>query len=215
MKDLEIRGAGNLLGPEQSGQIGCVGYDLYMEMLEQAMAELRGQPVEDALDPEIRLPVPALLPESYVEEVSQRLVLYKQLSAARDETELREVLDDLLDRFGPLPLEARNLADVIRLKIRCRTLGIEGVDTSGDELRLRAGARTRIDPSLLVRLLGRPKTPIRVTPDQCIFMRIRKPEDALAEAQSLLELLTPAASGGRPAQGTEASAAGKGRGEAR
>ena len=213
-EDLEIRGEGNLLGPEQSGQIGSVGYDLYMEMLEQAMAELRGQPVEDALDPEIRLPVPALLPERYVEEVSQRLVLYKQLSAARDEAELREVLDDLLDRFGPLPLEARNLADVIRLKIRCRSLGIEGVDTVGDELRLRAGARTRIDPSLLVRMLGRPETPIRVTPDQCILMRIRKPEDALAEAQSLLELLTPGG-GGRAPQARAGATAGKGRGEAR
>jgi transcription-repair coupling factor (superfamily II helicase) len=119
-EDLEIRGAGNLLGGEQSGHVSSVGYDLYMEMLEQAIARLRGEELADAIEPEIRLPVPALLPEGYVPEVSQRLALYKQLSGARDDDELGALRGEILDRYGPLPVEAENLVEVIRLKIRCR-----------------------------------------------------------------------------------------------
>ena len=190
-EDLEIRGAGNLLGGEQSGHIAQVGYDLYMELLEQAIAELRGQGGEELLEPEIRLPLAALLPDSYVSDVNQRLVLYKQLSSARDEAELAEIRDDLLDRYGALPGEARNLLEVIRLKIRCRSLGIEALDVAGGELVLRVHERSRIDPSTLVRLLNRPETPFRVTPDHKIFMSLRQPEDALAESFGLLDLLSP------------------------
>jgi len=192
-EDLEIRGAGNLLGAEQSGHIASVGYDLYMEMLDEAMAELRGQTPESGLEPEIKLPLAALLPESYVTDVNQRLVLYKQLSSTRSEDDLREVHDDILDRFGPLPVEARNLIEVIRLKIRCKQLGVEILEVAGQELVLRVGDNRRIDPRRLVRLLNQPQTPIRVTPDQRIYMRLRSPEDALAESFALLDLVSPEA----------------------
>jgi transcription-repair coupling factor (superfamily II helicase) len=188
-EDLEIRGAGNLLGAEQSGHIAAVGYDLYMEMLEQAVAELRGQDAESGVEPEIRLPIPALFPEGYVSDVNQRLVLYKQLSSTRDEDELRDVIDDVLDRFGPLPGEAKNLCEVIRLKIRCKGLGIESVDTVGDELVVRLGERAAVDPKHLLRLLGQPDSGLRITPDHKIWLRLRQPEDALAEAFGLAELL--------------------------
>jgi transcription-repair coupling factor (superfamily II helicase) len=196
-EDLEIRGAGNLLGPEQSGQIAAVGYDLYMEMLEEAVSELRGQAIERDIDPEIRLPIAALLPETYVEDVSQRLVLYKQLSGARDDTELREILDDLLDRFGPLPPEARNLAELIRLKIRCRQLRIHGIETARGELVVKADAQSKIDAARLLKLITQPNAPWRVTPDQRIRLRLRKLEDALPESFSLLELLAGEGPGAR------------------
>jgi transcription-repair coupling factor (superfamily II helicase) len=191
--DLEIRGAGNLLGAEQSGHMASVGYDLYMEMLEDAIAELRGQPVQRAIEPEVRMPVPALLPEAYVSDVSQRLVLYKQLSSSRDDDELSEVRADLLDRFGPLPPEAQNLLEVIRLKIRCRDLGIVSAETQGSELVLRVGERPRIDPQGLMRLLDQPDSPYRVSPDHRIHLRIRRSEEAIAEAFGLLDLLDPQA----------------------
>jgi transcription-repair coupling factor (superfamily II helicase) len=196
-EDLEIRGAGNLLGPEQSGQIAAVGYDLYMEMLEEAVSELRGQAIERDVDPEIRLPVAALLPETYVEDVSQRLMLYKQLSGARDDAELREILDDLLDRFGPLPPEARNLAELIRLKIRCRQLRIHGIETARGELVVKADAKSRIDAARLLKLITQPNAPWRVTPDQRIRLRLRKLEDALPESFSLLDLLAGEGEGAR------------------
>ena len=191
-EDLEIRGAGNLLGPEQSGHVGAVGYDLYMEMLEQAMERLRGEPLEDELEPEVRLPLPALLPEAYVPDSSQRLVLYKQLSAARDDDELKAARDDMLDRFGALPEEAENLLGLMQLKLRCRALGIEAVDVKQRELVLQVSERARIDPHKLASLLDKPATPLRVTPDHRIYLKLRSEADALAESFGMLELLAPA-----------------------
>ncbi|MBW2272385.1 MAG: transcription-repair coupling factor, partial [Deltaproteobacteria bacterium] len=98
--DLEIRGAGNLLGGEQSGNLMAVGYETYMEMLQETIEELRGEIHEVEIDPEIQLPVEARLPEDYVSDVSQRLVLYKRLSSARDEEEVARIRDEVLDRYG-------------------------------------------------------------------------------------------------------------------
>ncbi len=191
-EDLEIRGAGNLLGGEQSGHIASVGYDLYMEMMDEAMARLRGEETSEAIDPEIRLPLPALLPESYVPEVSQRLALYKQLSSARDDAELGALRGDLLDRFGPLPEATRNLLEVIRLKIRCRKLGVLLVEVKNGELQMRIAEQSKVDPSRLVRVIGRPGTQIRAYPDRRLGLRLRQPGDALAESFGLLDLLEPA-----------------------
>jgi transcription-repair coupling factor (superfamily II helicase) len=190
-EDLEIRGAGNLLGGEQSGHVASVGYDLYMEMLEQAIARLRGQEDVDAVEPEIRLPQPALLPEKYVPEVSQRLALYKQLSGARDDDELVALRGDLLDRFGPLPVEAQNLLEVIRLKIRCRRLGVVSVDVKGRELQLKIGERAQVDPSRIVKLLGQPGSQLRAYPDRRLGLQLRTTADALAESLALVDLLVP------------------------
>jgi transcription-repair coupling factor (superfamily II helicase) len=190
-EDLEIRGAGNLLGAEQSGHVASVGYDLYMEMLDEAMGRLRGEETHEAIDPEIRLPLPALLPEGYVPEVSQRLALYKQLSSARDDEELAGLRADLLDRFGALPDAAQNLLEVIRLKIRARKLGVLLVEVKNGELQIRLSDRAPVDPTRLVRVIGRPGTPIRAYPDRRLGVRLRQPGDALAESFGLLDLLQP------------------------
>ncbi len=192
-EDLEIRGAGNLLGAEQSGHISAIGYDLYMDMLEEAIEHMRGAPSRDDIEPEIRLPLPALLPVSYVGDTGQRLVLYKQLSSARDADELGRARADLLDRFGPLPPEAENLVGVIGLRLACRRLGIETVDVRRGELVLGLAESARIDPHCLARLIDKPGTPLRVTPDHRIWLRLRAVEDALVEGIALLELLDPAA----------------------
>jgi transcription-repair coupling factor (superfamily II helicase) len=201
--DLEIRGAGNMLGAEQSGHIAAVGYDLYMEMLETAIGELRGAGAHEEFEPEIRLPIPALLPESYVANVNQRLVLYKQLSSARDTDELAEIRADLLDRFGPLPSESETLLEVIRLKIRCRELGVLSVDTKGRELVIGINEGAGLDPRRLLHLIEQPEVPLRVTPDRRIWLELRKQEDVLAESFGLLELLYPMerrGAGGRSGQ---------------
>ncbi|MFQ5697075.1 MAG: transcription-repair coupling factor [Myxococcota bacterium] len=189
--DLEIRGAGNLLGAEQSGHLAAVGYDLYMEMLEEAIAEMRGEAHVREVEPEIRVPIPALLPESYVPDVSQRLVFYKQLSGALDDAEVAEIRADLLDRFGPLPSETENLLDVIRLKLRCRALGIVSAEAGAREIVLRVGDAPRLDPSRLMPLLDRPGSPYRVSPNHSIRVQIRQIEDLFPEAFGLLELLAP------------------------
>jgi transcription-repair coupling factor (superfamily II helicase) len=166
--DLEIRGAGNLLGAEQSGNLRSVGYETYMELLEETIEELRGNIAKAEIDPEIRLPVVARLPEAYVSDTSQRLVLYKRLASSRDEAELSFLRDEILDRFGPLPQEAENLLEVIRLKILARTLGVLAVSTVRGELVLTVSESTRIDPQRLVQLLTRAGANIRVTPDHKI-----------------------------------------------
>jgi transcription-repair coupling factor (superfamily II helicase) len=192
--DLEIRGAGDLLGAEQSGNLRSVGYETYMEMLEQTIDELRGQAHEDWIDPEIKLPVVGRLPEDYVADVSQRLVLYKRLSSARDENEVAQIRDELMDRYGRLPTEAENLVEVIRLKIAARRLGIVRVEVSRGELVLQVAPKSQIDPDRLVRLLTQARSGIRVTPEQRLVTRAPGPEGGppalFAAVKSLLKKLS-------------------------
>jgi transcription-repair coupling factor (superfamily II helicase) len=168
--DLEIRGAGNLLGAEQHGNLAAVGFDTYLELLEQEIERLRGGEPAPALDPEIRLPIPARLPEEYVADVRQRLVLYKRLAGAPDLAAVEQLEGELLDRFGPLPAEAKNLLGVIRLKVAARALGIASVALEDGQLVLAAAAASRVDPARLVALVRR-RGEVEVLPDQ----RVRAP----------------------------------------
>jgi transcription-repair coupling factor (superfamily II helicase) len=179
--DLEIRGAGDLLGAEQSGNLKAVGYETYMEMLEETIEELRGKLHKVEIDPEIRLPVVARLPEAYVPDVSQRLVLYKRLASARDDTEVDLIRDEILDRYGAMPSDAENLLRVIRTKILARKLGILAVETRKGELVLSVAESATIDPQLLVGLLTAPDSHMRVTPDHKIYAPA-PPASAGAEA---------------------------------
>jgi transcription-repair coupling factor (superfamily II helicase) len=192
--DLEIRGAGNLLGPQQSGNLAAVGFETYLEMLQDTIDELRGKVREAEIDPEIRLPVPARLPESYVTDVSQRLILYKRLASCRDDDEVARIRDELLDRFGPLPAEALNLLDVIRVKIRARRLGVVAIDAGRGEVVLTAGDRSGVDPRRLVNLLTQAGGGLRVTPGHKIHARapLDDPARLFETTRLLLENLAPA-----------------------
>ena len=119
-------------------------------LLEETIDELSGQAHEEWIDPEIKLPVVGRLPDDYVADVSQRLVLYKRLSSARDENEVALIRDELLDRFGRLPSEAENLLEVIRLKIAARRLGIVRIETLRGEIVLQFAPKSQIDPDRLV-----------------------------------------------------------------
>jgi len=186
--DLEIRGAGNLLGPEQSGCLAAVGYETYLSMLEEIMDELRGKSHETEVDPEIRLPVTAQLPESYVSAVSQRLVLYKRLASCRDDGEVDRIRDELLDRYGSLPDEAENLFEVIRLKTRARRLGIAAIDLANGEIVLTAADQSKVDPQRLLDLLHQAGAGMRVAPDRKIYARApgADPPRLFAAARNLL-----------------------------
>jgi transcription-repair coupling factor (superfamily II helicase) len=144
------------------------------------------------VDPEIRLPVAARLTEEYVPEVGQRLVLYKRLASCRDDAEVDRIRDELLDRFGPLPAEAENLVEVIRLKIRARRLGVASIDQKNGEIVLTAAERTQVDPKRLLNLLTQAKGGLRVTPGHQILAPAprRGGEQALFDAaRRLLENL--------------------------
>jgi transcription-repair coupling factor (superfamily II helicase) len=181
--DLEIRGAGNLLGGAQSGHLAAVGYETYLEMLEETMDELRGKAHFTEIDPEIRLPIPARLPDDYVASVSQRLVLYKRLASCRDDFEVDRIRDEILDRFGPLPELTENLLHVIRLKIKARELGIASIDLANGEFVLKPGENTKVDPERLLRLMTQARGGLRVTPGHKIFA----PAPGVADSAKLFD----------------------------
>ena len=135
MKDLEIRGAGNLLGGQQSGHIEGVGFDLYVRLVGEAVAKFRGEDTEPEADMRIELPVDAHLPADYVDHERLRLEAYRKLAAATDEAQLQEVLDELIDRYGPYPEPVGVLADVARLRIRARASGVNDIVVQGNFIR--------------------------------------------------------------------------------
>ncbi|GAB3015436.1 transcription-repair coupling factor [Bowmanella dokdonensis] len=156
--DLEIRGAGELLGDEQSGQIATVGFSLYMEMLEKAVEALK-QGKEPSLDDalsqhtEIELRIPALLPEDYIGDVNIRLSLYKKIANCQSVEDLDEVQVELIDRFGLLPDAAKNLLKLTQLKLAARQVGINRIEASAQGGFVEFAQDTRIDPGFIIRLI--------------------------------------------------------------
>lgn len=156
--DLEIRGAGELLGDEQSGQIESVGFSLYMDMLEQAVNALKNgrEPSLDAMlsqQTEIELRIPALLPESYIPDVNLRLSCYKKLASARNIDELDEVQVELIDRFGLLPDAAKNLVAISEFKLQAQTLGIRRIEASSKGGVVEFGEKTTVSPAYIIELI--------------------------------------------------------------
>ncbi|MFK8080221.1 MAG: transcription-repair coupling factor [Granulosicoccus sp.] len=158
--DLEIRGAGELLGEGQSGQIQEIGFTLYSELLARAVKALKEGKLPDYDKPlaqgtEVDLGVPALLPEDYVPDVHQRLILYKRISHAPDSEALRDLKIELIDRFGLLPVQTERLFDVMRLRQRCEVLGIERLELNPGGARLVFASDPNIDPMALIQIIQR------------------------------------------------------------
>ena len=153
--DLEIRGAGNLLGAEQSGHIEAIGFDMYVKLLEQTVRELSGQETEeDERRARISLGVDLRIDDSYVGETNQRLALYRRLAAAGDETELAAVLDEAVDRYGPLHASLLHLAEYGRIRILAGRLGVESIERDGARLVVKFRTDAGIDPARLVALVN-------------------------------------------------------------
>ncbi len=156
--DLEIRGAGELLGEEQSGQIHEIGFSLYNELLERAVKALRSGEIPDlqsspSAGTEIDLGVPALIPDDYIPDVHLRLILYKRIASAASEDDLRELQVEMIDRFGLLPEYARNLFELTYLKLRLRHLDILKIEVGHEGGRLVFGPQPKIDTAKLVKLV--------------------------------------------------------------
>jgi len=132
--DMEIRGAGNLLGKQQSGNIAVIGLDLYLHMVEQAVQQLRGQVVEEVPDPTLHLHVSAFIPEDYVEDTHQRLSLYKRLSGSEQIGDLALLHGETQDRYGPLPTPVERLYEVMQIKLLAKALKLESVDIQGNSI---------------------------------------------------------------------------------
>ncbi|WP_312328119.1 transcription-repair coupling factor [Stenotrophomonas sp.] len=197
--DLEIRGAGELLGEDQSGQMAEVGFSLYTELLERAVRSIRlgklpdldaGEEVRGA---EVELHVPALIPDDYLPDVHTRLTLYKRISSARDSGELRELQVEMIDRFGLLPDAAKHLFAVAELKLQCNALGIRKLELGENGGRIVFEAQPRIDPMAVIQMIQKqPKLYTMDGPDKLrIKVPLPLPEDRFNAAKALLTTLTP------------------------
>src|SRR5438309_1728750 len=153
LRDLEIRGAGNLLGPAQHGHIAAVGYDLYSKLLAEAVAELKGEPATVTVEPVISVNTEGFLPEDYVPEVNQRLAFYKRLAGASGDDAVGELRAELADRFGPPPPEVEQLLDIVRIRGAARTLGIERIEAGSGRALLTFAPSTKVEPATLVGLV--------------------------------------------------------------
>lgn len=189
--DLEIRGAGDLLGAKQSGNIAAVGFDLYTELLEEAVQKLRGEEPVERVEPEINLRVPAFIPEDYVREPNQRLVIYKKLTQAAAEEEVDEVMEELVDRFGTLPLAATYLLDVMKLRIMLKHFLVRMAEFDGKRLCLSFHEKTPVSPDTIIGLIKGNPTRYQFTPDFRLVAELADTsfEGVLAEARNLLKRL--------------------------
>ncbi|HEX9294927.1 MAG TPA: transcription-repair coupling factor [Polyangiaceae bacterium] len=187
--DLELRGAGDLLGAEQSGSVASVGFDLFCQMLEEAVHELRGEPIVHEVEPELSFDVEALLPEEYIADVGVRLSLYKRLASAEGEQEVTDLAVEMEDRFGPPPSEAKSLVHLMRIKTELRRLRVLGCEASPRTVTLHLREDTPLDPAKLTALVVKKGSPYRVTPDMRVTRRMTDHDqvaDGLAATDKML-----------------------------
>jgi transcription-repair coupling factor (superfamily II helicase) len=183
--DLEIRGAGNLLGPDQSGSIAAVGFDLYTQLMEEAVASIKGEEIKQEFEPDVELPIPALIPEDYVPEVQQRLSFYKRLASATTEEALYDVKGDLRDQCGEPPPEVDALVEVMSLKNELRALRMRGLKSGAGRLVVQLGPDATLDPVKLAQLVARGKGRYRLTPGMELVATVDDSAAVLESARSL------------------------------
>ena len=196
--DLEIRGAGELLGDDQSGQIHEIGFTLYTELLERAVSALKEgrQPeLEQALNhgPEVDLHLPALIPDDYLPDVHGRLILYKRIASAANDDELRELQVEMIDRFGLLPEAVKMLYEITRLKLLAAPLGVRKIDAGEESGRLVFGSEPNVDPATIIRLIQEQPQRYRLDGSDVLRFHVDMDEPAtrVEVVRNLLEQLAP------------------------
>ncbi len=187
-RDLEIRGAGNLLGVEQHGHINAVGFDLYCQLIEETVRELKGVDREVVVDPVLRLPIEAYIPEAYVSDAVVRLGLYRRLSGATSVKEREDFIGELQDRFGPLPSPVEHLLIALDLKAKARFLRIKEIDARDDVVRIAFGPAPAVPPERIVGLLHTMGGELRYLPQDTLELRCGK-TSALERIERLRTLL--------------------------
>lgn len=180
--DLEIRGAGNLLGASQSGHVSAVGYELYTEMMDKAIREIKGEaPQEEEIKPEIHLGIPAFIPETYMADEHGRLVMYKKVSLAATDEELAGLRGELLDCYGMVPSEVENLLSVIGIRNLLKTLKGKRLGYDGKVMTVFLQEKSPVDPRRIIELYRQKVRGVRLTPD----LKLTIPMPELREAEIL------------------------------
>jgi transcription-repair coupling factor (superfamily II helicase) len=191
LHDLEIRGAGNLLGEQQSGQIAAIGFELYTEMMEKAVKELKGEELRPEVEPEIRLGIAAYFPETYIPDANQRLYFYKRLASLKDALELGELKEEIKDRFGPYPDTVENLFLVMNLRRVLKEFLVQQISFSDGKVFLLFHSESPVKVEKLLELMQKQKNRFRVSPDGRLSFTPRNLEwvSLMAEVAELLRTL--------------------------
>jgi len=186
--DLELRGAGNLLGESQSGHAEAIGYDFYIELLEEAMAESRGDEITSVVDPDINVPLPALIPDKYMPDLKTRLYYYRKLNKIESELQLDELEFELKDQFGAIPDEVVGLFFLSATKNLCRKMGVKDLKAGPKNISLQFVDKPNISHDSLFALMKRQPKKYKLSPDQRILIAKEKPEwNEIYEEVSILE----------------------------
>lgn len=190
--DLEMRGSGNILGEDQSGHINSVGYELYMDLLKEALAAARGEDVDDIeLDPEINLKIPALIPDQYIPDIRLRLGYYKAMSDIENEAEMESIEGELKDQFGSLPEPVTNLMGLMLIRHLCKRLKIRDVSAGVKSISLLFTDKTPLKTETLISLASRENKKYSITPDSRLNIRLNNQTWSLVyeELNYLLKLI--------------------------
>lgn len=194
MRDLEIRGAGNLLGAEQHGQMAAIGYDLYVKFLDETIKKLKGEKEEEIVDTTIELNVDGYIPTKYIENEEQKVEIYKRISSISNKQDYSDVLEEIIDRFGEVPREVTNLLDISYIKSLCSKAKIASVSQNGQIIKLEFVSPECITPELineLVLTFGRRMTfDLSKTPSFKYKIMGESQEDILKEVQKLIEKIS-------------------------
>lgn len=193
--DMEIRGAGELLGDEQSGHMHTLGFSLYMELLDRAVKAIKkgkipelSQPIEQG--PEINLSLSTIIPEDYIGDIHTRLIFYKQIASAETIEALKDLQVELIDRFGLLPDETKRLFKVTQLKIRAQSLGIKKIKLNGEWAQLSFNAHTSISPDIIIKLIQVHTARYKLKDASTIQVKINLQQDRAEEVEKILFELT-------------------------
>ena len=189
--DLEIRGGGDLLGARQSGDIAAVGFELYTELLEEAVRQMKGEELAERVEPEIKLRIPAFVPEDYVREPNQRLIIYKKLTQAGSEEDIGEIMAELVDRFGKLPLAVTYLLEVMKLRVGLKAMLVKEIEFDGKRLVLSFHQKTPVSPDTIIALIRQQPKKYQFTPDFRLVAELGDTtfDGVLAESRNLLKKL--------------------------
>src|SRR3954471_2207924 len=185
--DLELRGAGNLLGGQQSGHIDAVGFELYTSMLDRTVRELKGEELPREIGTQLNLGLNIKIPDEYISEENQRLRMYKRIAGVNDERQLKDVAAELADRYGPPPVPVQNLLDYASVKLLCQRAGVAGIDRKREQISIRFTADASIDPSKLAQFVAEKKG-AQFTPAGILkfSLPILKAEDVLERLKDVL-----------------------------
>ncbi len=189
--DLELRGAGNLLGGEQSGHIEAIGFELYTQMLDRAIREMKGEAAPEEAETQLNLGLNIRIPADYIPEENQRLRMYKRVAGVETESQLSDVGSELQDRYGEPPQAVRNLLDYASLKLLCIRVGVVGIDRKRDSVTFKFRQNAAVDPEQLARFVSAQKG-AHFTPDGMLKFTLKAmaADEVLRGLHTILEQLS-------------------------